>query len=544
MIKGRTAALPRFDAPFSFEKSMHILNHITSELWSRAYGMEKNCRSIGSCGDLPSIGYTNPLYSVDHYRCQRQIHALFSKNASIPLGIDTRGAAVAKFFESEVACRETNRRFRLRSKPEGLDAGFLYRVQRKISQVLGDVPSLDELSFGFGPGANVGISRKTSVRRKLSADPTVTAGAYKYVPYLQAQFPLWTALERVVITDYGKLATVPKNATTDRCIMVEPIVNTFLQKGVGRWIRDRLQRFGINLRDQSRNQYLARKGSIDGSLATLDLASASDTISRELVADLLPYPWWALLEDLRTPTILHDGCKTVLQKFSSMGNGFTFELESLIFFAIARCACETGTVSVYGDDIIVPTEYAHDVVTNLEMCGFTVNTEKSFVTGPFRESCGGDYFEGSDIRPVYVTGLLSIRELFRLHNFFYRRGENGLASVLIDYIPRKFRHFGPDGFGDGHLLGDHNRVRPKDRSWSGYRFRSYRALPLVYKDELPGDFAAFIYFLNGAGPTRDIEKYSSWDQYLHGADMAVSEAMYSERCTSPRYRLEYMYTLG
>jgi hypothetical protein len=544
MMKGKTAALPRFDASFSFEKSMHILNHITSELWSRAYGVEENCRSVGNCSDLPDIRYSDTRYHVDNFRCQRQIHAFFSKNASIPLGIDTREVAVTKFFESEEVCRETNRRFRLRSKPEGLDAGFLYRVQRKISQILGDVPSLDELSFGFGPGANVGISRKTSVRRKISADPTVTAGAYKYVPYLQATFPLWTSLDRAVITDYGKLATVPKNATTDRCIMVEPIINTFLQKGVGRWIRDRLRVNGVDLRDQSRNQYLARVGSQDGSYATLDLASASDTISRELVADLLPYPWWALLEDLRTPTILHDDRKVVLQKFSSMGNGFTFELESLIFFAVARCVCSTGTVSVYGDDIIVPTEYAQDVVTHLSMCGFKVNSEKSFIDGPFRESCGGDYFEGSDIRPVYVKGLLSIRELYRLHNFFYRRGENELASVLIDYIPRKFRHFGPDGLGDGHLLGDHSRIRPKDRSWSGYRFRSYRALPLVFRDELPGDFAAFIYLLNGAGPTRNTEMYSKWGEYLHGVDMAVSEAMYSERNTSPRYRLEYMYTLG
>ena len=544
MKKVKVSPVAHFSKPFSFEKSLHILQHLTSELWSRAYGRDKDCHYVGYT-HLPDVRYGNTGLQLDEIRTQRQIHAFFSKNASLPLGIDTREVAITKFMESEERCREMNHLFRISSKTfsKVLDAGFLYRVQRKIANILGDVPSFDELNFGFGPGANVGISRKTSVRRKLSVDPTVTAGASKYVPYLQAQFPWWTSLERAVITDYGKLATVPKNAKTDRCIMVEPIINTFLQKGVGKWIRDLLRKEGINLRDQSRNQMLARIGSITEDYATLDLASASDTISRELVASLLPYPWWALLEDLRTPSILHEDRKIVLQKFSSMGNGFTFELESLIFYAIARCACNSGEVSVYGDDIIVPTRYAQDSIAALEMCGFSVNTEKSFVSGPFRESCGGDFFAGFNIRPVYVNGLLSIRELYRLHNFFYRGSEPGLALILIDYIPKSFRHFGPDGYGDGHLLGDHFRKRPKERSWGGYRFRTYSAQPLSYRDELPSDYAAFLYSLNsGASLLR--EKYSSWDDYLHGNEMTASDFLYVERCKEPRYSVGYQYTLG
>ncbi len=557
MKKDKASAVLRFSTPFSFRKSMHILNHLTNELWSRAYGHEDDSNGLSSqyqpggpyvdaSINLPSVRYSDPTVCIDALRSQRQIHAFFSKNASIPLGIDTRKVAIEKFFESEIQCEETNRRFRLRSDPikSGLDAGFLYRVQRKIAYILGDVPNLDQLDFGFGPGANVGISRKTSVRRKLSVDPTVTAAASRYVSYLQAQFPSWSSLSRATIKDYGKLATVPKNAKTDRCIMVEPIINTFLQKGVGRWLRDRLLRkAGVDLRDQSRNQKLARVGSLTGSYATLDLASASDTISRELVASLLPYPWWVLLENLRSDIILHDGRKHVLQKFSSMGNGFTFELESLIFFAIASVTCETGEVSVYGDDIIVPTSYAADVMKNLEMCGFSLNKEKSFIDGPFRESCGGDFFEGFDIRPVYVSGLLSIKELFRLHNFFYTKGEHRLVSILVDYIPTKFRIYGPQGYGDGHLFGDHVHARPKERSWGGYRFKTYQACPDVTKDELPSDYAAFLYFLNGASSLLR-EKYSSWDDYLHGKECVASEIMYFERSTSPRYRPAYQYTLG
>ena len=86
-----------------------------------------------------------------------------------------------------------------------------------------------------------------------------------------------------------------------------------------------------------------------------------------------------------------------------MGNGFTFPLETLIFWALTASACEgdVDSVSVYGDDIICPRERADDVIDTLTMCGFKINLEKSFVEGPFRESCGCDYYKGIDIRPFY-----------------------------------------------------------------------------------------------------------------------------------------------
>jgi hypothetical protein len=90
-----------------------------------------------------------------------------------------------------------------------------------------------------------------------------------------------------------------------------------------------------------------------------------------------------------------------------MGNGYTFELETLIFVLLSICACdEVGVsskdVSVYGDDIIIPVE-AYDVLKEvLETCGFTINEDKSYHEGPFRESCGEDYFRGINVRPFLV----------------------------------------------------------------------------------------------------------------------------------------------
>lgn len=549
-----------FDTPFSFEKSIHVLEEVIATL-----GGDSDVTRLLASRDWAGlvgldVNYADPAADSVSIRNRRQALAFFSKNASIPLGLDTSAVALQKFRESEEKCRATNNRFRNRSLPfsqGGLDAALIFNVQRKISAILGPLPGLDSFNFGFGPGANVGQSRFTSVRRKISARPTCTAAARKYIPYLRENFPFWESLSTTMTTDYGKFATVPKNAKTDRSILVEPIVNSFLQKGVGNYIRERLLKFGIDLTDQSRNQELARVGSLSGRYATLDLSSASDTISREVVAELLPLDWWMLLDDLRSPHVrFPDGQLAILQKFSSMGNGFTFELESLIFFAI--CSVTAGKdVSVYGDDIIVRTEFADRTIRGLEHFGFSLNLEKSFSSGPFRESCGKDFFNGSNVRPCYVKGLLSVKEVVRLHNFFIRSGEEGLAACLVKHIPGRFRVYGPDGYGDGHLLGDHP-TRPsgkhKKRGWSGYLFRTHVTVPNERTEALSGDYAAFLYLTTGSKsesgyvgdefrPRRST--HMPWESSFEvpGDIPQPSRSMYYER-GSKRYRLRNVYCLG
>lgn len=555
-----------FDTAFSFEKSIHVLGELVSHLGD-------NCDVIRILADRDwnrlvglDVNYDDPRANPSSVKDRRQILALFSKNASLPLGIDTKAVALEKFRKSEEDCRATNNRFRNRSLPfiqGGLDAALIFSVQRKIADILGPLPGLDEFNFGFGPGANVGQSRFTSVRRKLSARPTCTAAARKYIPYLRENFPLWTMLEQSVTADYGRFATVPKNAKTDRSILVEPIINSFLQKGVGSYIRERLLLCGIDLRDQTRNQRLACEGSETGKYATLDLSSASDTISKEVVAELLPLDWWMLLDDLRSPVVKYpDGSTQVLQKFSSMGNGFTFELESLIFFAI--CLVTAGKdVSVYGDDLIVRTEFAERTILGLEHFGFTLNRDKSFVSGPFRESCGKDFFQGCNVRPVYVKGRLSVKEMFRLHNFFIRNGEEGLATCCLKHIPKRFLVFGPDGYGDGHLLGDFPMSTPsklKRKGYAGYVFSTYSTKPLVRRDDCTADYPAFSYLATGTLPWQNerdepfIRPHRRWlpsqwnsalRQWLLSQSDTVqpSQSMYYERGGN-RYVLRKIYNLG
>lgn len=100
------------------------------------------------------------------------------------------------------------------------------------------------------------------------------------------------------IQEANVMFTVPKSTEIDRVACKEPEINMLLQRCAGTYIRNRLKRVGIDLLDQTNNQSLARKAYSSG-LATIDLSSASDSISKSLVMNLLPTDWWSLLDDIR-----------------------------------------------------------------------------------------------------------------------------------------------------------------------------------------------------------------------------------------------------
>jgi len=266
----------------------------------------------------------------------------------------------------------------------------------------------------------------------------------------------------------NKLDYVPKNYKSDRTIAKEPSMNMFIQKGFGSVIRKRLKRKGINLNDQSTNQFLAGLGSVTGSLATIDLSMASDCVSVELVRFLLPRDWFDGLDACRSKSGVDESGRIVTyQKFSSMGNGFTFELESLIFWAIVSSVCDiryTGigreSISVYGDDIICPSAAARDVLRVLAVCGFEANLDKTFYEGPFRESCGKHYHNGHDVTPFYwKKSINDLHSLVVLHNRVrdcVLRLNNEVTTRKFERLQRLFfRRFGlARVFSGSSALGD------------------------------------------------------------------------------------------
>lgn len=439
--------------------------------------------------------------SIDSYRHLRQVLAFFSKRKDLDIGIDTAAVAWSKAVEAESLCRESNEIFRSYFK-----GGFqfrpcvesvLFRAQRKISSILGDLPKLSDIKLRFGPGATTQVKKKdASVRRKLAQVFASSEDAIRLLPELLAEVPMWSGTsvrddKRDIVPvslHRGRVDFVRKTAKTDRTISVEPALNTLVQLGIGDYIAGRLRVEGVDIRDQTRNQRLAKEGSLTGALATLDLSSASDTISCGLVESLLPYEWWDFLRSARTGESSSPGGDFRLEKFSSMGNGFTFALETLIFYSLAISCCERSEshhVSAYGDDLIVPTHRAPLLMEVLASCGFLVNPDKTFISGNFRESCGKDYFSGTDVRPCYIKASLSAADIFVLHNFYIRANSPTEPSdILLEYLDESLKIWGPDGFGDGHLLGDYAK-RPHNRElgWSGYTFDTftYKARKAFYK---------------------------------------------------------------
>lgn len=281
-----------------------------------------------------------------------------------------------------------------------------------------------------GPGASVG-SRGTDFYTKMfdSRMSVTSATLYKMYRAYSSKFPTWLDAEMRRRSSYGgptivkgnKLYYVPKNDTVSRTICSEPALNMFFQLGLGRLLEERLvSSFGIDIRRQpDKNRELARIGSATGSLATIDLSSASDSLALGMLRDVIPADQLAWFTLLRSPVCeLPDGSELTLEMLSTMGNGYTFPLQTAIFSCVVAAAyewrgfkrvnpygCALGNWAVFGDDIIVKTEVFSDVVDLLELLGFQVNAAKTFVEGPFRESCGSDFFNGRPVRGVYIKSL-------------------------------------------------------------------------------------------------------------------------------------------
>lgn len=361
-----------------------------------------------------------------------------------------RERAVVKWLAVERRNAKTNHRiWNTESVFDGIgtSTAVLLKASEYIRGVIGSEPPVDILTRGdFSGGASTSLKREEGVlARKFEGTLDVTPDAWKLLGPAVAELEGWQALNpRINTPRFVKgnvLFTVPKTAVIDRVCCKEPDLNIFGQKAIGGFIRHRLRtRARIDLNNQAINRDLAYKGSISRSLATIDLSSASDSLSSGLVAYLLPTEWLKILDALRCAKTFIDGRSHVNEMFSSMGNGFTFELESLIFWALAKSVCylsgTRGRISVYGDDIIVPTPIAGSFCRVLNWCGFSTNVDKTFIRGPFRESCGGHYYGGCDVTPFFVrrpfkTESDLILTLNQLRAWLIRTNLDGPGSELV-----------------------------------------------------------------------------------------------------------------
>lgn len=206
-------------------------------------------------------------------------------------------------------------------------------------------------------------------------------------------FSIFRDMLKNIVTFVGgsRITTVPKNKETDRVILCEAMCNMITQRVIAGGIRECLKKtFGYDL---TKGQELHNALIHLDSSATIDLKNASNSNVLSVVKWLLrDTKLLRHVTSARAEHVFYNDRVHHLKMVSPMGNGFTFELMTFILMHFARYF--DTMASVFGDDIIVDRDVADAYTCVLESMQWKINVDKTFTTGPFKESCGGFVYEG------------------------------------------------------------------------------------------------------------------------------------------------------
>jgi len=377
-------------------------------------------RSSGCILDCPS---------VDAIKEIRQLTLLFSK-ICLPCSSERVEAAFTAYVECDEEVRQHEKGI-----PEELLAEFSRAALLAFGGAFVHADALVhrmDLRPRHGPGS---VADHTSSNARW--DRLVwTDRLERIIPAGEFLIPNWRYLERHdSISLLGpdqeppvRVVSVSKTLKAPRIIAIEPVHTQYAQQALlDVFVRsiqaDDNARVFLDFSSAEPNRSMARYGSSQGHLATLDLSEASDRVSLRLVGAMFDrFPWIreALLASRSMAAEVPGHGVIPLAKFASMGSSTCFPVESFVFATIALMGFAeshgtrltpalvreaVGQVRVYGDDIIVPVHSVPSVIGMLEAFGLKVNTDKSFWTGRFRESCGGDYYDGHDVSIVKVRAV-------------------------------------------------------------------------------------------------------------------------------------------
>lgn len=361
----------------------------------------------------------------------------------------------------------------LRMLPSRLPAGEVERFCAQANSLFRGLFSFLETKIAsfqlipsHGPGA---VAERYSPEEKwqLTGWPERLEGVFPKWRY-GSYYPKWDVEDHEPMGSElpVRVVTVPKTQKTPRIIAIEPVVMQYAQQAlkdeIYDFVGDSVLGRILGFDDQTRNQEMARVASITGSHATLDLSEASDRVH-----------WWLVQQMVRDFPHLRDFLSATrsrsadvpghgvipLTKYASMGSALTFPIEAMVFLTLAAMGVNAGgrtplspgfmpgKISVYGDDIIVPTDTTSNVIHTLELFGFKVNRSKSFWSGSFRESCGKEYYNGVDVTvvrqkqlwPSHSSDATRIAGLVDLRNRLFRAGMWKVTRTLDREIKKWVR---------------------------------------------------------------------------------------------------------
>ena len=450
----------------------------------------------------------NPLDYADaeSFRNAYLASEFLSKNKFLATTFDRKKRALDKFYESEEKCRKTNLLWKSRDKFSYRDWHYISCLANKIFSIIGPTPDIESVVdlSSWGPGASLAIKRReASSFKKFRDERGITADAFSVIPFISKFYPLIP--EKTYCIEHGdRVVVVPKNSKIDRVILIQPGWNLWFQKGIGKLIRSKLRSRGLDLDVAAENnRRLARIGSLTDAVCTIDFSSASDQIAIEPLREILPPDWFRLLDFFRSKR--SSDCSQTWEKFSSMGNGFTFELESLIFYAAALVSNDisghSGSLtSVFGDDVIIPKQSVHSFYEIADLLGFTINTKKTFLQGNFRESCGSHYYRGVDCKPIFLKEKIpDVRSCYKFHNAVRRLAHRigcelycdkrftKLCMLIQASVTRRFRIQIPDGYGDVGFISNLDEATPSRARYGfeGWLFKAILEQSLTRESDDP-----------------------------------------------------------
>lgn len=285
----------------------------------------------------------------------------------------------------------------------------------------------------------------------------------------------------------SRLKFVAKDYKTSRSICMEPTSVMWAQQGVRRVLERAISEGPLSrhvtLKDQSQNQFASFLGSLGFGLDTIDLSSASDSVSWELVKAIFPARILKHLHATRTRTVrINKSAPSVeVKKFAPMGSALCFPTQCIVYSALTLYLgmCEfyqlrwdrpgilaerdieayyyqshdlAGRDSrkmipfrIYGDDIACDQRVTPSLVIALTSLGFEVNVEKSFMgDSAYRESCGAHHFRGHDVTPFPFkpkqirekVSMATLAGIIDMANDCLAAGLLTLRKYLIAFITR------------------------------------------------------------------------------------------------------------
>lgn len=326
-------------------------------------------------------------------------------------------------LESDEACRHRNR-------------GAAVHIQSVCDLVSATIGRFDpsEWRTKHGPGA-VSDSKFGISKYEFPYWPEKLARVFPLESFAFANYSLWADAHiddeihgRFSVHEPpAKLIAVPKTQKAPRLIASEPTAHQWCQQSVRHFLVESLSKTpicqAVHFRDQSQNQEFARTASLVQTHATVDLSSASDRLTCWTVERLFRKNnslldalhasrtrWMVNTIDRKSPKYIK------LKKFACQGSACTFPVQSILYacIAIGSILFERGLsvnikntraisqeVRVFGDDVVIPLDGWDLYQEMLGHFGFEVNRKKTYGTGKFRESCGLDAYDGTEVTPTY-----------------------------------------------------------------------------------------------------------------------------------------------